>query len=152
MKLPLLVAITNIFVFAACVAAQAQTAAELDMKYDPPVKSYVIRPGVLMTARYADDGRVCAMSVERRRVSGEGLDLRLKFSAGEVAELIEELVPAGERKVKGEADGLLRITGGLAERIYDYQNVSVTLAETASPDEYNGGSVLLIRWKGKPCR
>ena len=149
----LLIVVANFFVFASFVEAEAQTLNDLELKYGPPVKSYVIRPGLLMKASYAEDGQVCAMYVERQRVSEKGgLDLRLKFSQSEVAELIEELVPAEERKVKGKADGLLRITGRLAERIYDYQNVSVILVEAAPPDEHNGGSIVLVRWKHKPCK
>ena len=152
MKLKLLIAIVNFLVLAAGVESQAQTLADLDTKYGPPVKSYIIQPDILMTAKYAEDGQMCTMYVERRRVSDKGLDLRLKFSEGEVTKLIEELVPANERKTKGKADGLLRITGGLAERFYDYENVSVVLAEVASPDAYNGGSILIIRWKHRPCK
>lgn len=151
MKLKLLILIANFLVFAACVESQAQTLVEFDRKYGPPIKFYKIQPDLLMTAKYAEDGQVCTMYVERRRVSERGLDLRLKISEGEVAKLIEEFVPAEERETKGKADGWLRITGGVAERFYDYKNVSVILADVASPDSYNGGSVLIIRWKNRSC-
>ena len=152
MKLKALVLLANFLVLAAHVEAQAQTVAELDEKYGPPIKLYKIQPDLLMTAKYAEDGQVCTMYVERRRVSDRGIDLRVGFSEGEVGRLIEELVPAVERGAKGKADGLLRITGRLAERFYDYENVTVILAETAAPDAQNAGGVLIVRWKHRPCQ
>jgi hypothetical protein len=154
MKLKLWIAATASFlVLATHISSQAQTASELNEKYGPPVISYKIRPDLLMTPTYTKGGQVCKMVVERRHISDNGLDLRLKLSEDEVAMLIEELVPAAEWKVRGKADGLVRITGGpLVESIYDFENVSVSLAEGTLRDWDNGGSFLIIQWKHRSCR
>ena len=44
---------------------RSQSHAELNVKY-PVVKSFEVRPGVLLTPRFTADGEVCQMSFERQ--------------------------------------------------------------------------------------
>lgn len=152
MKLKLWLLLIIFFILPACVESRGQTSADLEHKYGPPAKYYKIKPDLMMTAKYDEDGQVCVMYVERRRVSETGFDLRLRLSKEEVSQLIEELVPAEERRVKGKADGLSRITGMLAEQFYDYENVTVVHVSGVSGDGENGGDVLVVKWKQRSCK
>ena len=54
------------------VAALGQTSSDLSAKY-PQVTAYKVRPDVLMTARFAADGQVCEMTVEKRETTDTGI-------------------------------------------------------------------------------
>jgi len=41
----------------------AQRSSELQSKYGSPQDAFVIRPGLLMTAKYTADGKVCEMYI-----------------------------------------------------------------------------------------
>jgi hypothetical protein len=129
-----------------------QTAADLEKKYGSPVKEYEVRPGILMTATYSDDGQVCKMYVERRHFSETSFDQRLSLPQEMIIELIEELVPTELRGGKTEGDGFSRITGQLSDRIHDYQNVSTTVLASAASGDCNGGAALIIKWKNRACK
>jgi len=62
-----LLALGVIGVLTASVAGQ--TSDNLVAKY-PAISAYEVRPGILMTAKYAGDGQVCEMVLERRYTDG----------------------------------------------------------------------------------
>jgi hypothetical protein len=129
-----------------------QTSSDLERKYGSPVKEYEVRPGILMTATYSDDGQVCKMYVERRHFSETGFDQRLYLPPEVIIELIDELVPTELRGGKTKGGGFSRITGSLADQTYDYENVSITVLASFASDDCNGGAALIIKWKNRPCK
>jgi len=87
---------TCILLLTVAVAALGQTSAELSAKF-PPITSYKIRPDVPMTARFAADGQVCEMTLEKRQKTDEGIDLFQKFfSETETRSLIDDFLPESE--------------------------------------------------------
>ena len=54
------------------IGSQSQLSIELSAKY-PVVTSYEVRPGILMTPKYSDDGQVCEMSFGRQRAIKSGV-------------------------------------------------------------------------------
>ncbi len=48
----------------------AQTAGEIDKKYQAEGGGHVVRPGVLMTARFADGGQMCEAIIKARPTPG----------------------------------------------------------------------------------
>jgi hypothetical protein len=140
---------SSLIILAVAVSGLTQTTTDLEKKYGSPVKEYKVRPGIVMTATYSDDGQVCKMYVERRHFSETGFDQRLYLPQEMIIELIDELVPTELRGGKTKGDRFSRITGQVSEQIYDYENVSITvLASTASSD-CNGGAALIIKWKNR---
>jgi len=88
---------TCILLLTLAVAALGQTCAELSAKF-PQITSYKIRPDAPMTARFAADGQVCEMTLEKRQKTDEGIDLLQKFfSETEARSLMDDLLPESER-------------------------------------------------------
>jgi hypothetical protein len=134
------------------VSGFAQTNADLEKRYGSPINEYEVRPGIVMTPTYSDDGRVCKMYVERRHFSETGFDLRLHLPQETIFELMDELAPAALRGGKTNGDGFSRITGQLSDQIYDYDNVSITVLAGAASGDGNGGAAIIIRWKNRTCK
>jgi hypothetical protein len=80
------------------VAALGQTTADLSAKY--PNVAYRIRPHVLMTARFAADGQVCEMTLEKGQRTDTSIPYDDSFSKEEVHALIDDLVPEGLRRAR----------------------------------------------------
>ena len=133
------------------VSGVSQTTADFDKKYGSPLKEYEVRPGILMTATYSDDGQVCKIFVERRHFSETAFDQQLHLPQETINELIDELVPAALRGSKAKGDGVSRITGQLSEQVHDYENVSITVLAGVASGDCNGGAALIIRWKNRSC-
>jgi len=143
---------TSLMILTLGVPGFTQTSSDLERKYGSPVKEYEVRPGILMTATYSDDGQVCKMYVERRHFSETGCDQRLYLSPEVIIELIDVLVPTELRGGKTKGDGFSRITGQVSEQIYDYENVSITVLASAASSECNGDAALIIKWKNRACK
>lgn len=124
-----------------CLSASGQTSAALEAKYGTPIKAYEIRPGVIMTVDYADDGRACQMAVERRHTTKEGVNLSSTLPDRLVKELIDELVPAAERGQESKFYGLTIYPMGVTD--YSYENASI---------KFYGGEVLIINWENRGCK
>ena len=104
---------TCILLLIVAATAWAQTSTDLSAKF-PKITAYKIRPDVLMTARFAADGQVCEMALEKRQKTDNGIDLFTKFFAEtEVRSLMDDLVPENERGrnltplLNGTVDGSL---------------------------------------------
>jgi hypothetical protein len=130
----------------------SQTTADLEKRYGSPVKEYEVRPGIVMMTTFSDDGQVCKMFVERRHFSETGFDQGLYLPQKMIIELIDELVPPEVRGGKTKGDGFSRITGQLSDQLYDYDNVSITVLESAASSDCNGGAALIIKWKNRACK
>lgn len=143
---------TSLIILTLWVPAFTQTSPDLEKKYGSPVKEYEVRPGILMTAMYSDDGQVCKMYVERRHFSETVFDQRLYLSPEVIIELIDELVPTKLRGAETKGHGISRVTGSLSDHTYDYENVSITLLASSPSDKCNGGAALIIKWKNRPCK
>ena len=120
--------------------AVGQTSSDLERKFGPPIKAFEVRPGVLMTVTYADDGRACQMVLERRRATDSGISTETTFSNELVEGLLDDLVPAAERGKQSTLYGLTRVTSRQTD--FSYENVSVTLFDR---------QVLVIEWTNRGC-
>jgi hypothetical protein len=76
----------------------AQTQHQLEEKY-PKVNAYLVRPNILLTARYSTDGRVCEMALQPVRWTGDTV-LLFPLSEEESIRVVEEIVPESERGKK----------------------------------------------------
>src|SRR5215475_15584208 len=86
----------------------AQTQGQLEDKY-PKVNAYLVRPKILLTARYSTDGLVCEMVLQPVRWTGDAM-LLFPLSEEETIRIVEEIVSESERgkKLDGEFS---RVTG-----------------------------------------
>jgi hypothetical protein len=123
-----------------------QTASDFAAKYRA-IAAYEIRPGVLMRARYAQDGQVCEIVLQRHYFADQA-DADSSISPKLEGELIDELAPEVER---GPATSKwLRnsfIAGGVSHVERDFEKVLVEVDGTVS----EGIKVVTIHWKKRTC-
>lgn len=153
-----------------------QTAADFATKY-PPVSAYEVRPGILMTAKYAEDGQICQMVLEPRHYqSGNNVDLHTVIPAEQEKQVLDELVPPPER---GEpknrwsnrapkdswVDPDSYVAGGVSYIKRSYENVSIeqhgyyrcqdnppSKKANSNLDCSEGGDeAVVIRWTKRSC-
>lgn len=130
--------------------AFGQTAADLNAKY-PRVTAYKVRPNVLMTARFAADGQVCEMTLEKRQKDDTHIVFTNTFSDAEVRSLTDDLVPENERGrdltpvLNGD------ITGGFINEEHTYENVLIREDGITRPVGAAGYRVITITWRKRTC-
>jgi hypothetical protein len=136
-----------------CAVAQGQTAADISSKY-PVVNAYDVRPGILLTAKYAEDGQVCEMTLEKRHKTPDKTDFGSTIPHGVIRQLIDELAPASERGkpakryLRGDSEST--ISGTIETTESEYENISIQILGNLSPTEL-GDVVATIRWKKRTC-
>ena len=120
------------------------------------VEAYEIRPGILMMPRYASDGQVCEIGLEKRHYSPNGISHDSDLSGKEIEEIAEELAPTDQRGVKTDLGEMDLIAGHGVKTISDYENITIELHYWVLPSgnkEYTlEQHVAVIRWKQRPCQ
>jgi hypothetical protein len=132
------------------VAALGQTSADLSAKY-PRVTAYKVRPDVLMTARFAADGQVCEMTLERRQKTDTGIVFGETFSDAEVRSLIDNLVPEHERGRNLTPVLNETVSGGFLTEEDTYENVHIRVDGITRPAGAAGKRVITITWPKRLC-
>jgi hypothetical protein len=128
----------------------AQRSFELQSKYGSPQDAFVIRPGLLMTAKYAADGSVCEMYIIEARTPGSSVGLHTPLNPVTVPALIDELVPEGERG--SELRWPVQTQGMTLQVIYKFENVSIELVQNLLPSiGWSDGNVK-IKWANRVCK
>ena len=126
--------------------SNGQSSDNLSARY-AVVSAYQVRPGILMTAKYAEDGQVCEM-VLQRHYTPDQTDADSTIPAKLEAELIEELAPAVTR---GPAiSRWLKnsfVAGGVTHTERDFENIQVEIDGTVSA----GDKIVVIHWKKRTC-
>lgn len=126
------------------VSAWGQTADDLAIKYHS-ISAYEVRPGLLMTAKYAEDGQVCEMVLQRRYAEDQtdaDSTIPRKLEEQLIDELVPEKGPATSRWLRNSF-----VAGGVTHTERDFANVLVVIDGTVS----EGDKVVTIRWKGRTC-
>jgi len=121
------------------------------------LESYEVRPGVLMMPRYATDGNLCEIGLERLHYS-EPVILDSGLSRKEVDQLLDELIPAEERgKPRDEASALIKREGPGITTTMDYDNVTMQIFSATLPRSAKRETIVIevlakVKWKGRSCR
>ena len=119
------------------------------------VEAYEVRPGILMMPRYSDDGRVCAIGLERRHYSADEVRLDSAMEREVIDQIADELVPSGERGLRTMGTGgrdLISESGNSLVRFAEYENVSIRVYSDNSRTCRRGNVVAVIEWKNRQCR
>ena len=125
----------------------AQMQSQLDEKY-PKVNAYLVRPKILLTARYSTGGLVCEMVLQPVRWTGDTI-LLFPMSEEETIHVVEEIVPESERGKKLDAV-FSRITGHGVETTYRYEKITVNFAGTT--DKGGADLVAVVTWRDRSCK
>jgi hypothetical protein len=136
------------------VLASGQTSADLSARY-PAISAYEVRPGILMTALYGEDGQVCQMTIERRHSTPKekDIDLSSTISRKAIDQLTDELVPAAERgpATSRWLDADSYVAGGVSDIKHSFENVSIEIVGSTSQSCNGGDEVVIIRWRKRGC-
>ena len=126
-----------------------QTSTDLSAKYRQ-ITSYRLRPTALMTPRFAANGQVCEMVIERQQSTDTGIVFATSFSEEEIRQFVDELAPQAERgrdltkHLNETVDGVFITTE------YDYENVVVRVYGLTRPAPA-GDKVMIITWPKRAC-
>ena len=108
------------------------------------VEAYEVRPGILMMPRYAEDGQVCEIGLERWH-----------FLPQEI-----ELAPANERGPRPKSlleRGMIDLMGNSMVSSDEYENISIKIygpiLPTSKADEIDTANIVAtITWKKRKCQ
>jgi hypothetical protein len=135
------------------IPAWGQTAAEIGARYRS-VNAYEVRPGILMTAKYAEDGQVCEVMIEKEHQTPGKVDLGSTIPRELVNRLINEIVPLADRGkptkqyLRNNAESTISGTVEVTES--DFEKVSIEILGSVSPCA-SGDVTATIRWKRRAC-
>jgi hypothetical protein len=124
------------------------------------VEGYEVRPGILMMPRYAEDGQVCEIGLERRHYAPEMIRLDSSISREEIDGIVDELVPVEERGPKtgvlGGRDSITIIGPGMTTSV-NYENISIQIESRVISSRKRSMSVdygiaAIIQWKNRKCK
>lgn len=123
------------------------------------VEAYEIRPGILMMPRYAADGQVCEIGLEKLHYSPEEIRLESELSRKEIGQIFEEIVPIVERgpKPKGVLEqGMITFSGNGMVDDEEYQNVSIRIYSETTPTGSDAVTAdelaATLTWKNRKCQ
>jgi hypothetical protein len=105
----------------------AQTATELRQKYkvSSRIESYDVRPGIIATVSYGEDGKVVSILLTPPLAYTEIGVPKNEMPMKIVEEVLNELVPMSRRGEVCEDYGFVGSVGALRRRI-DYENASIS--------------------------
>ena len=132
----------------------AQTQRQLEEKY-AKVNAYLVRPKILLTARYSNDGRLCEMALQPVRWTGDNTALLFPLSEEETIRVVEEIVPESERGKKrsgllGTDDKVSEFSGHSITTPYIYEKMTVNFVGTT--DKGGADMVAVVTWRDRSCK
>jgi len=130
-------------------AAQSQTSADLSVKYRQ-ITSYEVRPTVVMTPKYAPDGQVCEMIVEKRPKTETGIVFAFSFTEKEWKDVVDQLISAAERGKDLTERLNTSVDGGFITADYTYENVLIRVQGITRPEPASA-VVITIAWRKRVC-
>ena len=141
--------VTLLFLLFAMVAA-AQTAGDLTARYgDPDAEQFVVRPGITMMARYAEDRTACEMLIEPKHSIQRHDDKEQSMATGTVSKVIDELIPELERGI--QLNRIIESMGASEYHVAEYQNVTISRYFVRYlPANHDEKSATVVRKDG-PC-
>jgi hypothetical protein len=125
------------------------------------VEAYEVRPGIVALPRYAADGQICEIALEKLHHSAGTIRLDPSLTSTEVDQIADQLVPSDERGPKPK-DPLERGGGSLSgktmETSEEYQNISIhtyrAIVGTFARNNISASDIAAatIEWKHRTCQ
>jgi hypothetical protein len=111
------------------VSAVGQTASDFENKYGSQ-KYYEIRPKILMSAEYSENGQVCRVRFQPNRISEKTNTIFLgqdSLDSEQLKEAFDEIFPMEQRQGQLTSKSGSMISGGMFWGTLDYENIGVGL-------------------------
>lgn len=140
----------RLFFLTFAIYAGAQTGNDFTARYGyPDAERFIVRPGIVMTAKYSDDLAACEMFI----VPESSLEQRNDNQAMAVdtaSKIIDELIPLSERGIL--LNHMIEAMGAAEFQVAEYQNVTISRNFLRSlPANHDQTSAAIIR-KDRPCK
>jgi hypothetical protein len=124
------------------------------------VEAYEVRPGILMMPRYAEDGQVCEIGLERWHFLPQEIDLDSDLLREKIDQIALELAPANERGPRPKSlleRGMIDLMGNSMVSSDEYENISIKIygpiLPTSKADEIDTANIVAtITWKKRKCQ
>jgi len=146
-----------IFLISFVPVVHGQSAADLAQRF-PHHEVYEVEPGVVMSAKFASNGLVCEMQVQKAHFNKDFADPSDGIDLDKMDTLVDRLVPASERGDKDQVLGssLFHQQGTVMVKIDQYANITVQVfwnvkEHKKSVQQSNGSAVLVIKWRHRSC-
>jgi len=127
------------------------------------LEAYEVRPGIMMMPRYATDGNLCEIDLERFHFLPGIVDLDSGLTDKEIDTIADELVPRSERGQRRSSLDSTVLNGEVAIDHEEFEKISIithTLIDFGSSDSPGKPGekidatkvVAIIRWREHPCQ
>jgi hypothetical protein len=123
------------------------------------IEAYEVRPGIIMMPKYTADGEVCEIGLERLLYSADLVRVSSNLSRGEINQILDELVPAGERgeRLTDSAYNQIVQSGNSLVTNIGYEKVSIRIYGVMSPSHRKNETtvsehVATVKWNNRMCR
>jgi hypothetical protein len=124
--------------------APGRSGGELRARYGSPLEAYEIRPHVLMTVRYSEDGQAYEYAIEARHASPDKVAAESLMSSRVAREIVDEVVPLPQRGPRMSSMEFRSSCNALG--IESYENVEIRTFTTCPSAEGNRVASVTIRW------
>jgi len=117
------------FLLVATSVCVSQTALDLTNRFgDADVEGFSVNPDIRLTAAYGADQSACEMKIEPKHSILKEPERVLGMAPEVVVKIVDELIPRSERGIL--LNNIIADMGGVEERVFQYQNVTITYAPT----------------------
>ena len=119
------------FLLVATSVCVSQTALDLTNRFgDADVEGFSVNPDIRLTAACGADRSACEMKIEPKHSILKEPERVLGMAPEVVVKIVDELIPRSERGIL--LNNIIADMGGVEERVFQYQNVTITYAPTGS--------------------
>ena len=106
-------------------SASGQKVSDIDKEYGAPTQVYSVSEHIWMTPEYGIDGQICRARLYPKRISSTTNYLWKELQFQELKEVLDRLIPPGQRGSAKEFFGETELGGGMGWTTYPYENVSI---------------------------
>ena len=128
------VALAIFFLVLFVTSASGQTVSDIEKEYGTPTQVYSVSEHIWMTPEYGTDGEICRARLYPKRVSPKTQYLAKELPFQELIEVLDGLVPPGQRGSAKEFFGETELGGGIGWTTYSYDNVTIVFVFAAKFD------------------
>lgn len=106
-------------------SAAAQSGADIETKYGPPISSYSVSENIWMTPEFTGDEQLCIVRLYPKQIDPNTNYLQGRLSRWEVKEVFDQLAPVPVRGRKLEDLGLLVIGNSVFQGlVYERERIN----------------------------
>ena len=122
------------FLILSVTSVSGQKASDIQKEYGPPTPAYSVSEHISMTPEFGINGEICRARLSPKRISNKTDHLSNELPFQELREVLNRLIPPGQRGSATEVFGDTELGGGVGWTTYSYENVSIVFLFTARID------------------